>query len=110
MEHVLVGLIVILAIWGIGVQVMIHHVVKEEQSFSEGDEERLAAEISKIEEELVAQYTVQQIDVWAPNEGSDSNTTEADEETIDPNQAWSPDLITRLATALPTTWLPYYTA
>ena len=88
MEHVLIGLIVVLAVWGIGVQVMIRRVVKEEKSLGESDEERLAAEISKIEEELVAQYTAQQIDVWAPNDGSDAeNATEAEDETIDPNQA-----------------------
>ena len=41
------------------------HLLSQERSLTDGDEERLAQEIASIENELVQQFTPQQLDVWA---------------------------------------------
>ena len=64
-EQLLVGLIAVLTLWGIIMQVMVRSYVRQERSLTSGDEERLAEEIASIENELVQQFTPQQLDVWA---------------------------------------------
>ena len=52
LEHILNCVIVVLALWGFGVQLMIRRVVQADRALSDGDEQRLASEIAAIEREL----------------------------------------------------------
>ena len=70
-EQLLVGLIAVLTLWGIIMQVMVRSYVRQERSLTSGDEERLAEEIASIENELVQQFSPQQLDVWAAEAEAD---------------------------------------
>ena len=84
-EQLLVGLIAVLTLWGIIMQVMVRSYVRQERSLTSGDEERLAEEIASIENELVQQFSPQQLDVWA------AKADEADERGARPGLAEAAD-------------------
>ena len=85
LEQMLVGLIVVLTLWGIVVQVMVRSYVRQERSLTSGDEDRLAEEIATIENELVQQFAPQQLDVWASESGDADERRPGVPDAADPN-------------------------
>ncbi len=85
-DQVLIGLIIVLTLWGIGVQILVRSYVRKERSLTSGDEDRLAEEIATIEHELVQQFTPQQLDVWAAEPGdADDQIRQPEAGGADPN-------------------------
>ena len=86
-EQLLVGLIAVLTLWGIIMQVMVRSYVRQERSLTSGDEERLAEEIASIENELVQQFSPEQLDVWAAeaDESDERDARPGLAEAADPN-------------------------
>ena len=85
LEQMLVGLIVVLTLWGIVVQVMVRSYVRQERSLTSGDEDRLAEETATIENELVQQFAPQQLDVWASESGDADERRPGVPDAADPN-------------------------
>lgn len=100
-EGFLITLIGILTVWGVIVQLMVRSVVRQERDLTDGDEDRMADEIAKIEEELVEHFTPEQLDVWAADSDGEAErqdaTAEADPNVADANGEFSvPQLATKL--------------